>query len=125
VCSLGDLSPRPPEQWLALARKLEDALTGQMSLPGMADDDPALDRLVKSLPASAASGVVEPTFEVTATSPDDLVGVHFNSERVEKDRAIRIKQEQRFLRDVAKVQARIQNGQLKKEIKIGEAIGRL
>ena len=37
VCSLGDLSPRPPEQWLALARKLQDALTGQMSLPGMAD----------------------------------------------------------------------------------------
>ena len=36
-----------------------------------------------------------------------------------------IKQEQRFLRDVAKVQARIQNGQLKKEVKIGEAIGRL
>ena len=30
-----------------------------------------------------------------------------------------------FLRDVAKVQARIQNGQLKKEIKTGEAIGRL
>ena len=48
-----------------------------------------------------------------------------SSERVAKDRAIRIKQEQRFLRDVAKVQARIQNGQLKKEIKIGEAIGRL
>ena len=48
-----------------------------------------------------------------------------SSERVAKDRAIRIKQEQRFLKDVAKVQARIQNGQLKKEIKIGEAIGRL
>ena len=47
------------------------------------------------------------------------------SERVAKDRAIRTKQEQRFLRDVAKVQGRIQNGQLKKEIKIGEAIGRL
>ena len=48
-----------------------------------------------------------------------------SSERVAKDRAIRTKQEQRFLRDVAKVQGRIQNGQLKKEIKIGEAIGRL
>ena len=78
VCSLGDLSPRPPEQWLALARKLQDALTGQMSLPGTADEDPELDRLVKSLPAPATSGVVGPTSEVTATSPDNLVGVHFN-----------------------------------------------
>jgi transposase len=48
-----------------------------------------------------------------------------SSERVAKDRAIRIKQEERFLKDVAKVQARIQNGQLKKELKIGEAVGRL
>jgi hypothetical protein len=43
---------------------------------------------------------------------------------VEKDRAIRAKQEGRFLKDVARLQARIQNGQLKKEVKIGEAIGR-
>jgi transposase len=48
-----------------------------------------------------------------------------SSERVAKDRAIRVKQEGRFLRDVAKVQARIQNGRLKNEVKIGEAIGRL
>ena len=46
-------------------------------------------------------------------------------ERVEKDRAIRAKQEGRFLKDLARVQARIQNGRLKNEIKIGEAIGRL
>ena len=25
ICSLGDLSPRPPEQWLALARELQGA----------------------------------------------------------------------------------------------------
>ena len=29
VCSLGDLSPRPREEWLKLARKIEDALIGQ------------------------------------------------------------------------------------------------
>src|ERR1700722_17070317 len=78
VCSLGDLSPRPPEQWLALARKLQDALTGQMSLPGMADEDPELDQFVKSLPAPDTSGLAGPTSEVTAASPDDLVAVHFN-----------------------------------------------
>jgi transposase len=86
VCSLGDLSPRPPEQWLALARKLQDALTGQMSLPGMADEDPELDRLVKSLPAPDTSGLAGPTSEVTAASPDDLVAVHFNRVTFEQPR---------------------------------------
>jgi transposase len=32
VCSLGDLSPRPREEWLRLARKIEDALIGQDDL---------------------------------------------------------------------------------------------
>jgi transposase len=44
---------------------------------------------------------------------------------VEKDRAIRGKHEGRFLKDLAKVPARIQNGRLKNEVQIGEAIGRL
>ena len=48
-----------------------------------------------------------------------------SSERAPKDRAIREKQEARFLRDLAKVPARIQNGRLKSDVKIGEAIGRL
>ena len=54
ICSLGDLSPRPPEQWLALARKLQDALTGQLSLPGMADEDPELQQLKHALPVQTA-----------------------------------------------------------------------
>ena len=29
ICSLGDLSPRPRDEWLKLTRKIEDALTGQ------------------------------------------------------------------------------------------------
>ena len=32
VCSLGDLSPRPAEDWLRLARKVEEALVGQLNL---------------------------------------------------------------------------------------------
>ena len=32
VCSLGDLSPRPREEWLKLARTIEDALIGQSDL---------------------------------------------------------------------------------------------
>jgi transposase len=48
-----------------------------------------------------------------------------SSERVEKDRAIREKQEGRLLSDLAKLQARIAKGRLVKPVKIGEAIGRL
>ena len=48
-----------------------------------------------------------------------------SSERTEKDRAIREKQEQRFLADVAKLQKRISRGRLVREVAIGEAIGRL
>lgn len=32
ICSLGDLGPRPREDWLKLARKMEDALSGQHNL---------------------------------------------------------------------------------------------
>jgi transposase len=34
VCSLGRLEPAPPKQWLGLARKMEAALQGQLSLQG-------------------------------------------------------------------------------------------
>jgi transposase len=86
VCSLGDLSPKPPEEWLVLARKLQDALTGQMSLPGMADEDPELERLVQSLPAQAARCAEVPTSKATTTSPTDLVSVHFNRVSFENPR---------------------------------------
>ena len=32
ICSLGDLGPRPREDWLKLARKIEDALVDQGDL---------------------------------------------------------------------------------------------
>jgi transposase len=78
VCSLGDLSPRPPEQWLALARKLQDALTGQLSLPGLADEDPELEQLKHALPGRTAplDDVGNPI--TAAASPGDLVAVHID-----------------------------------------------
>jgi transposase len=48
-----------------------------------------------------------------------------SSERVAKDRAIREKQEARFLADLEKLQRRIAAGRLVREVAIGEAIGRL
>lgn len=48
-----------------------------------------------------------------------------SSQRVAKDRAIREKQELRFLADVEKLRQRIAKGRLVREVAIGEAIGRL
>ena len=48
-----------------------------------------------------------------------------SEERVEKDRAIRQKQEGRFLADLDRLQTRIEKGRLQRELAIGEAIGRL
>ena len=48
-----------------------------------------------------------------------------SSQRVAKDRAIREKQEGRFLADLAKLQKRIDGRRLVREVVIGEAIGRL
>ena len=45
--------------------------------------------------------------------------------RTAKDRAIREKQEGRFLADLERLKAADRRGRLKREIKIGEAIGRL
>lgn len=41
ICSLGDLSPRPAEEWLKLARKIEDALVGQGDLLDTEDGEVA------------------------------------------------------------------------------------
>jgi transposase len=78
ICSLGDLSPRPPEQWLALARKLQDALTGQLSLPGLADEGPELQQLVHDLPGLTPVPRDAPTSTPSMTSPGDLVSVHID-----------------------------------------------
>ena len=51
ICSLGDLSPRPKQQWLELARKLENALTGQQDLFASASPDPELETLVAKVKA--------------------------------------------------------------------------
>jgi len=45
--------------------------------------------------------------------------------RTEKDRAIRQKQEQRLLSDLAKLENRVNAGRISKSCRIGEAIGRL
>ena len=48
VCSLGGLEPGPHDQWLALARRMETALQGQLSLQGQgAETEPLVQRARK------------------------------------------------------------------------------
>jgi hypothetical protein len=51
ICSLGDLSPRPREEWLKLAHKLEYALAGQGELLAGAvpPRDPEFDGLLAKI----------------------------------------------------------------------------
>src|SRR5262245_50773611 len=73
VCSLGDLSPRPAREWLALARKVEDALVGQIHLFA----DPEVEKIVHQIregqdPSSHQPAETSPSRDSTA----DLVTVH-------------------------------------------------
>ncbi len=54
ICSLGDLSPRPREQWLKLACKIEDALIGQGDL--LDPDDREVADIVRRVRARRAKG---------------------------------------------------------------------
>lgn len=52
ICSLGSLAPAPPEDWLALAHKLQDALSGQATLLPDAEVQPsALIEKVRRIPS--------------------------------------------------------------------------
>jgi transposase len=53
ICSLGSLEPAPPTQWLALARRMESALSGQLPLIPEAAQVSATAERVRSRPARA------------------------------------------------------------------------
>jgi transposase len=75
ICSLGDLSPRPAEEWLRLARKVEDALVGQLNL--FSDVDPEVQQIVRQVRARGARSVPEPIEPAPDPLPSgDLVAVH-------------------------------------------------
>jgi transposase len=73
ICSLGDLSPRPRQEWLALARKLENALAGQEDL--LRPRDPVLDRFVARArarrPAAAPTAAAPPPVPAAASGLDE------------------------------------------------------
>jgi transposase len=84
VCSLGDLSPRPKQDWLALAHKLEAALSGQQELiDSPADAD--LDHLVARVKSSASAAVGH--LPGAAEADDTVVAVRVEGVRSEESRA--------------------------------------
>jgi transposase len=81
ICSLGDLSPRPREDWLALAHKLESALSGQQELVGAAGDA-ELDGLLAKVRSSASA----PPRLLPAAAAEELVAVRVEGVRCEESR---------------------------------------
>jgi transposase len=86
VCSLGDLSPRPAKEWLALARKVEDALVGQINL--FSNPDPEVEKIVHQVRECQAPSA----HQADETSPNpvpiaDLVTVHADRVTAEEHRS--------------------------------------
>jgi transposase len=75
VCSLGSLAPAPAEEWLALAHKVEAALTGQQPLVR----DPRVDALVAKAQATRRVGR-------RTAGASDLVAVHTDQVTTEEPR---------------------------------------
>lgn len=71
ICSLGNLKPRPREEWLLLAQKVERALSGQQDLP-LEEPDPLVDEIAakaRQAMADTASGKAE---EAVSVIPDKV-----------------------------------------------------
>ena len=79
ICSLGSLAPAPREQWRGLARKLEAALAGQLSLGSV---DPPLDTLVEQL-----RPVRRPGRAVAQTTGDAADAIAIHPDRTEMEEA--------------------------------------
>ena len=76
ICSLGDLRPRPQDEWLALAHKLTAALSGQADLLAPHTPDPELQDLLDKVHAAAPPSL----------PASDLLAVHVDQVRTEESR---------------------------------------
>ena len=80
ICSLGDLGPRPREQWLEFAHKIEQALIGQSDLFDPPDPEvaAALEKVRKRTP--------RPRSKPADAGQEPVVGVLVDEVRTEKHR---------------------------------------
>jgi transposase len=81
ICSLGDLSPRPKDEWLALAHRLQSALGGQEELFPSASAVSTLNPLLAKVKSSAAAGLPEITGKDQQLLPVQIDGVRCEQSR--------------------------------------------
>ena len=88
VCSLGDLSPRPKQQWLELTRKLESSLTGQQNLFAAPPADAELQALVTKLQGGPRPARTSQPHRLAASleSGEEKIAVYPDRVRVEQAR---------------------------------------
>jgi transposase len=82
VCSLGDLKPRPAEEWLQLADRIEDALVGQKRL--LDHDDPEVQRIVRKVKSRQDDRGIEQRSQ--GEQAEDLIAVHVDRVSTEEHR---------------------------------------
>ena len=86
ICSLGDLSPRPAKEWLALAHRVEDALLGQKGL--LDGNDAEVAEIVRRVRQRQGRGKPSTTSASAGDDGDeDLVTIHGDRVRVEEPRS--------------------------------------
>ncbi|MBN2326280.1 MAG: IS1634 family transposase [Candidatus Omnitrophica bacterium] len=80
VASLGDLSPRPREEWLQLIREVEASLSGQMDItvPEISEDAKTVAKRVREKKQQPSA----------PTSSDDLVAIHLDQVEVKESREL-------------------------------------
>ncbi len=72
VCSLGSMKPRPKEEWLELAEKVQDALVGQMRVEGYGDEVEAILQKIeakKNKKAGRSKTIQETEKEIVSVNP--------------------------------------------------------
>jgi hypothetical protein len=82
LCSLGPLSPAPQDHWLALAHRIETALSGQQSI----ESDASVDAIVEKIEKTETRGSKPAALTDCQPADSDLVAVHTNRISVEQAR---------------------------------------
>ncbi len=75
VCSLGSMKPRPKEEWLELARKVQDALVGQLRVEGYGEEVEAILQKIeagKNKKAKTGKTPQETEQEFVSVKPDKV-----------------------------------------------------
>jgi transposase len=84
ICSLGDLKPRPRDEWVKLVQKVEDALVGQQSL--LEASDPLAQKVAGKIKARQERGTHGS--EAAVQTVPDLVAVRVDAVSSEEHREV-------------------------------------